>query len=282
MFSTFILDAYRSEDRRDVAEALEGIASARDRYGFASGGVYCFWCWESREVLYIGRAIDLPQRFRQHNGFAGKAPGSKREHINHYFDEHDLLGFSVLVRSPNEQTSTGRFRRQLRADFGSIAGMLEDPEVRSGTELEIAYAEGIAIRSVFLGTGSLPPWNKISGTLDDWGRTMDRPDHSGEMFTGRVNVLLQARSTIRELDADPSATQFESVLLNARTVAAAMSIASNTQLSDYEILQVASMSSGWPVYGLAADIERIREAKYVLRKPWVMAADELPGDRACR
>jgi hypothetical protein len=282
MFGTFILDAYRSDERRAVADALEGIASARDRYGFASGGIYCFWELETRDVLYIGRAIDLPQRFRQHNGFAGKPKGSKREYIQQHFTDHEMLGFSVLVRSPNEQTSSGRFRKQLRRDFGTVKDLLEDPEVRSQTELEIAYAEGLAIQSLVLATGALPPWNRIFGTLDDWAATMDRPDHTREFFTGRINTLLQARSTIRELDADPTATQFESVLLGARTHAAGLAIAANAQICDYDILRVADRMSGWPVTTLAGDIQRIREAAYVLRKPWIMDADEPPGDHACR
>src|SRR5215210_9307300 len=93
VFGTFILDAYRSDERAAVATALEGIASARDRYGFASGGVYCFWEWGSRDVLYIGRAIDLPQRFRQHNSRAGRPKGTTRAFIEQYFLDHELLGF---------------------------------------------------------------------------------------------------------------------------------------------------------------------------------------------
>lgn len=42
MWGTFTIDAYRWDERRALAEALEGIASARDAYGFASGGIYCF------------------------------------------------------------------------------------------------------------------------------------------------------------------------------------------------------------------------------------------------
>lgn len=121
---TFVLDAYRWNERTDVMRALEGIASARDRSGFASGAVYFFWDWSTREVLYIGRAIDPAQRFRAHNGMAGKRRGTKRSRIERYFGATDLTGCSILVRSHNEQTSGVRFKRQLRADFDDIEGML--------------------------------------------------------------------------------------------------------------------------------------------------------------
>jgi hypothetical protein len=167
-----------------------------------------------------------------------------------------LLGFSILVRSSNEQTSTGRFRNQLRRDFGTLKGLLEDPEVRSETELEIAYAEGRGIQSVLLATevracsSMLMRPMKNAGTLNDWAATLDRP--------------------------------IESVLPAARTVATGLAMASNAQLSDYDVLRVADTMSGRRIPSVANDVQRIREARYVLRKPWSMDADQRPGDRACR
>jgi len=286
MWGTFILDAYRWDERRELGDALEGIASARDSYGFASGGVYCFWEWSTRRVLYIGRAIDLPQRFGQHNGLAGRPTGCKLEQLEEHFASNELIGFTVMVRSPNQQTITGRAKKQLQSELGDLGDLLDDPEVGSEAELEIAHAEGLAIRSHLLGEGRLPPWNAIGGTLNDWGSSMNRPDHSAELFTGRVNHLLQARSTIRELDADPTATQFESMLLAARVRAASIAILNNERLSDFQILRAFDQlaeAPGIPRWaGFAQDRDRIRDDAYVLRTPWVIDVNPLVGDLAVR
>lgn len=191
-----------------------------------------------------------------------------------------------MVRSPNEQTMTGRARKELKTDLGDLRDLLEDPDFDSDAELEIAHSEGLAIKSHLLGEGRLPPWNAIGGTLNDWGDSMNRPDHSGELLTGRVNHLLQARSTIRELDSDPTATQFESILLAARIRAATIAILNNERLSDYQILNAfdeLAEAPGIPRWaGFAQDRDRIRDEGYVLRTPWVMDIDPLIGDAAVR
>jgi hypothetical protein len=60
MWGTFIADAYCDSDRAEMADALEEICSPKDDYGFASGGVYCFWNVKRRLPLYIGRAVARP------------------------------------------------------------------------------------------------------------------------------------------------------------------------------------------------------------------------------
>jgi hypothetical protein len=239
MWGTFVLDAYRWEDRKQMAAAIEDIASPLDTYGFASGAIYCFWRPDSREVLYIGRAVDLPQRFEQHNGMRGSALGSKRELIGEYFDEAELLGFSALVRSSVSQTPVARHMHQVERDFGTPAEPEWDDVTkppRSPTEREIADAEGTAIHSYQLAYNALPPWNKIKGELSGWGASMQRPDSTEQLMTGAVDSLLQSRRTFSELAEDPTATHFEEVLQLARSLAAAGSILDNRQLSDRDVL----------------------------------------------
>ena len=43
MFGTVIIDAYRKEETRELAEAIEDLCSPNDNYGWASAGIYCFW-----------------------------------------------------------------------------------------------------------------------------------------------------------------------------------------------------------------------------------------------
>jgi catechol 2,3-dioxygenase-like lactoylglutathione lyase family enzyme len=81
-------DAHVPERTQRMADALEAICSSRDDYGFASGGVYCFWALDTRRPLYIGRAVDLPDRFRQHNGLGGRRMiGTKLAQLKGWVDD---------------------------------------------------------------------------------------------------------------------------------------------------------------------------------------------------
>ena len=247
-----------------MAEAIEEIASPRDTYGFASGGVYCFWRVDSRQVLYIGRAVDLPERFAQHNGLRGTALGSKRELIGKHFEEEDVLGFSALVRSPASQTPVARHLHRVEADFGAAKesdweDLTKPPKTEN--EREIAAAEGTAIRSYQLAYDALPPWNRISGEVSAWGAAMRRPDSTGDLMTGAVDSLLQARRSFRELASDPTATQFETVLHLARSYTAVASILANKQLSDWQILEALDQLED---HDSVITRERIRESRYVV------------------
>jgi hypothetical protein len=240
MWGTIVLDAYRWEQRRAMRDALEDIASPRDMYGFASGGIYCFWDVDTRDVLYIGKAVDLPDRFAAHHGLGGNRRGSKYDEIRAHFATADELGFSVMLRSASSQTNVARLRRQVEEDFGPI-----DDEVwefrygrRLEAEREIADAEGIGLRSYLLGNGTLPPWNQIEGRVNTWAARMTRPDSTRDLMTGTVDSLLQARRSITELANDPTSVQYEAVILQlARSHAVARSILGNVECSDYAIIQ---------------------------------------------
>ena len=77
MFGTVIMDAYRKEEIYEMASAIEDLCSPNDSYGWASAGIYCFWDYCAEEILYIGLAGDLAERFRQHNGILPLKTGSK-------------------------------------------------------------------------------------------------------------------------------------------------------------------------------------------------------------
>ncbi|WP_149096184.1 hypothetical protein [Paenibacillus terrae] len=68
MFGTIIIDAYTENDAEEIAFALDDLCSANDSYGWASSGIYCYWNYYTKEPYYIGLAVDLTERFKQHNG----------------------------------------------------------------------------------------------------------------------------------------------------------------------------------------------------------------------
>ena len=63
-----------------------------DTVGWASSGIYRFWDYETREILYIGLAIDLPTRFKQHNGIIkARDIDCKYQQINSYFGKSETI-----------------------------------------------------------------------------------------------------------------------------------------------------------------------------------------------
>lgn len=59
MFGTVIIDAYKEAEKEQIANAIDDLCSCSDTYGWASEGIYCFWDYYTKEVLYIGLAADL-------------------------------------------------------------------------------------------------------------------------------------------------------------------------------------------------------------------------------
>lgn len=96
MFGTVVIDAYRKEDTIEIADAIEDLCSPNDNYGWASAGIYCFWDYYIEEVLYIGLAGDLAERFKQHNGIFPLKEGSKQKKIEEYFSRNERLGYSIV------------------------------------------------------------------------------------------------------------------------------------------------------------------------------------------
>lgn len=115
VWGTFILDAYRDSERREVYEALEELFGPTSGTSWSTAGVYVYWDYETREVLYVGIAGDFRVRFGQHNRLKGcPARSCKRDEIGAYFAAgNELLGFTVLPLSSLTQPSNARFDKVL-------------------------------------------------------------------------------------------------------------------------------------------------------------------------
>ena len=121
MLRTIILDAYKENEKGKIAHALNELCSPRDNYGWASAGIYCYWNYYTHETYYIGLAVDLAERFKQHNGFYPKIDTKtcKKKEIDNYFRSEEKLGFSIIVQSPLSQPITSKLKDEYK-DFFNI------------------------------------------------------------------------------------------------------------------------------------------------------------------
>lgn len=104
---------------------------------------------------------------------------------------------------------------------------------------------------------------------------MRRHDSTGDLFCAKVDSLLQARRTLRELADDPLSTEFELELHAARIWAAATTMTANHQLDDRSILEVLDDLHR---RGGGFFLDAMRDSKYLLLGPWVTSA--MPGTLA--
>ena len=54
MFGTIIMDSYVADEAKTIANNLDIICSPMNNMGWASAGIYSFWNYYTKEVLYIG------------------------------------------------------------------------------------------------------------------------------------------------------------------------------------------------------------------------------------
>lgn len=227
MLATVILDTYTLEESKFLADALEEVASASDSYGWSSSGIYCFWNPLTKKILYIGLAVDLPNRFRQHNGLIGyPADCCKREKIAEYFKSNPSLGFSIMVQSNLSQAITSRWESANPDILDSICRRYEFFDREEAKKLwnidvdsEIRTYEGALILAFEKIYGCIPPWNKIRGAdirFDD--KHLQTASHLLKSFTGSHDSLdpLSAHVRLRELSLTPKYQGYEELLHSER------------------------------------------------------------------
>ncbi|MBW7474307.1 GIY-YIG nuclease family protein [Paenibacillus oenotherae] len=223
MFGTIIMDAYRKEEVGQIAFALDDLCSATDSYGWASSGIYCYWNYYTSEVYYIGLAIDLTERFKQHNGLLTVDPAScKLDKITEYFRSNEKLGFSIFVQSPLSQAVT---RNNIYKWFGY------DPEefqiqdfTKDRFREELKVLEGILIEAYRLKKGVRPPWNAVSGSISGQKRATEETYEVVQYFTSVDPAPLTARYSLRELSNDPVIEGHENFLHAARILMTSLGI----------------------------------------------------------
>lgn len=226
MWGTFLLDAFPRKEASEMRDALEELLGPASGSTWSSGGVYVFWNPATRVPLYVGITGDLPVRFAQHAGLRScPAKGCKRREIEAYFaDGHKELGYTVLamsslsqVRTARHQAVLGPMRRDLIELSEAISAEAMD-EIRSLEGRLLAYSRSRL--------GHLPAWNTDPGRIPKVAPGAN--DGSMATAVGALDVLLQARRTIRQLADDPFAATFEEQLHGARLFAVAAGIRSET------------------------------------------------------
>ena len=212
MFGTIIMDSYKVDETELMAENIDEICSPLDTVGWASAGVYSFWDYYTKEILYVGLASDLYIRFKQHNGLHPIDENAcKIRQIQNYFEGHERLGYSILVQSPLSQPIVHRNESRYRKFLDAPRGM-PIPNYAGEEGLEhIRQAEGQLIESYKLVTGDVPPWNKIGG--DVFSRRYASENNYlyvvKAFSSGTTDNYLISRSTLRELAENATFEWFE-------------------------------------------------------------------------
>lgn len=169
--ATIILNHYTVGSTGELADAIEDVCSPADNLGFASSGIYTFWNVTTHEILYIGLAVDLGLRFKQHNGLAGCPDNSsKREQIAAHFAANEKLGYTVLVQSPMSQAMCAGREKAIPGELELAVeefGYLDAEEVREVINTPLVnglrWVEGALIRGFEREYGRRPAWNRNSG-----------------------------------------------------------------------------------------------------------------------
>lgn len=209
MFGTIIIESYTKEEAKDIALAIDDICSPSDTYCFASAGIYCFWDYDSKVVLYLGLAVDLSLRFKQHNGLIKCNPsGCKVEQIEEYFRTHDRIGYSILVQSPMSQPITAR-NKEVINNFANEWTSQEGKDT-------IRHMEGLLIESTAIVEGTMPPWNKVGGSISGQKAASEDTYSFIDDFTNNSVSYFVARRTLRELSQDGKVAWFENCLHGVR------------------------------------------------------------------
>lgn len=211
MFGTIIIDAYKKDEKEQIANALDDLCSPCDTYGWASAGIYCFWDYYSKEILYIGLAADLCDRFKQHNGIIIIDDNScKKKQIDLYFNQKEKLGYSIFVQSPLSQPITHRNEKEYRKMLGTEFSR-EDYVGQEGQD-HIKQVEGILIEAYRKANGDFPLWNRMGGSL--YGQQVASIGNYEivKSFNDFEPNPLVSRYSLRELSKNPMYEGFESYL----------------------------------------------------------------------
>lgn len=211
MLSTFINEQYSADDAADLAIALDELFTPCNENGWASSGIYCFWDPKTFEIFYIGLALDLSQRFRQHNGMI-KLPESacKKVEITDWFKTHKKLGYSVLVQSSLDQASCKRFN--IRFDLTKEEIEKQYGELIIAGHTAIVSAEGLLIEVHKKAKGRLPLWNKVGGSILGGKMATANDRNLLKYLSGELDHWMISRKSIMQLYKNTTFEKWENYL----------------------------------------------------------------------
>jgi hypothetical protein len=273
MFGTVLRDVYRAHEKAALRAALDDLCSPTDDILWSSTGLYAYFDPYHREaesqhsqLLYVGLASDIADRFARHNGLQGRGTrGSKRKQIDEWFQGHEFLGVAILPQSPLAQIDTYRERAALSRTLKRPKKMLTSNPGDGQTSIELL--EGQLIEAHRRRTGTKPPWNDIGGSVA--GQAQAEHGTAAQllsMIDGRVDSLMCARWPIRCLSRNPSYGFFESDILHtARMNAIASTSLGATDASIAEQLQQLETSTLY--YGIRSQIRHMLSVGYLQESP---------------
>lgn len=229
MFGTVIQDAYTKDETNQIVEALNDLCNPHKPYGWSSAGIYCFWDYSTKEVLYIGLAVDLLKRFKQHNGIIRmNENGCKFNKIQEYFNTQEKIGYSIFVQASHHQPVYSGNRREWE-QFDPT----QFPNTQYGIE-DIKRVEGILIETYRMRHNALPPWNRVGGEIEGQKVATGGNYIFIESLTKQNFSPFTAKHTLREISNDDTYLTFEE-FLHAIRMKMLMGTSFNNALEDARI-----------------------------------------------
>ncbi|MCI5157382.1 MAG: GIY-YIG nuclease family protein [Candidatus Electrothrix sp. AUS1_2] len=232
LLCTFIHEKYSLNNIDNIARSIDYLFSPRTNNGWASAGVYCFWDTKTYEILYVGLAVDLAQRFKQHNGLIEVNPnGCKRKQILDWFNKNEMIGYSILAQSSFSQPSCTRFnirngltRKEMDSQYGEL--------VQQGHEA-IVRTEGLLIEAHRKAKGRKPRWNKVSGSKIGAERATASHYYLLKLFCGEEDDWNISRKSILTLYQNATYEKWEDYLHAIRLFAITHRYSFNEALKRY-------------------------------------------------
>ena len=225
--ATVILNTYEASTVGELALGLDEMCAPTDRYGFSSSGIYVFWHPETKEVLYVGLAVDLPLRFRHHNNLTPCAANCcKWPQIQQHFRSYPKLGYTILAQSTLDQAVCDRWSA-VNADqmerLMEELGYHSEDEAKSILNMQVdrnlRRTEGAILEVHVQDHGRLPAWNKIRGfdvNYSDQSLTDAREYLKAATGTTSLFDQLVAKSSLVEMAANSLWAGYEEYLHGIR------------------------------------------------------------------
>lgn len=210
MLATFIIDAYKKSEAKEIATILSKSCDATTCCEWSSAGIYSFWDYYTHEVLYIGLAVDLADRFKQHNGIIPARDNTcKKLYIDEYFSHKEKLGYTIFVQSPLSQPITRKNRGEIPDE--DISYDLINMRAAEDRE-DIKVIEGTMIEAYRIRHGRKPKWNKIKGSRYGTNNVRTNSYELIECITKMEPHPLVSKSSFRELETNPTFERYEQLL----------------------------------------------------------------------